>query len=51
MLARRSPVKTLRLIEVLEGHHSPPRPNPEPEPSVTFINSLNWDAILRTGNE
>jgi hypothetical protein len=50
MLARRHPVKTLRLIEILQGDRSPPSPNPEPEPSPDFVASLDWDAILRTGN-
>src|SRR5262249_52338385 len=50
MLARRHPVKTLRLIEILRGHRRPPLPNPDPEPSPAFVASLDWDAILRTGN-
>jgi hypothetical protein len=50
MLARRHPVKTLRLIELLEGQPRPPLPNQDPEPSPAFIASLDWDAILRTGN-
>jgi hypothetical protein len=50
MLARRHPVKTLRLMEILQGHRSPPLPNPDPEPSPAFVASLDWDAILRTGN-
>jgi hypothetical protein len=50
MLARRHPVKTLRLIEILWAHRSPPPAKPDPEPSPTFVASLDWDAILRTGN-
>ncbi len=50
MLARRHPVKTLRLIEILKGHRSPPLPNPDPEPSPAVVASLDWDAILCTGN-
>jgi RNA polymerase sigma factor (sigma-70 family) len=50
MLARRHPVKTLRLIEILQGHRRPPLPNPDPEPSPALVASLDWDAILRTGN-
>jgi RNA polymerase sigma factor (sigma-70 family) len=50
MLARRHPVKTLRLIEILKGQRRPPLPDPDPEPSPAFIASLDWDAILRTGN-
>jgi RNA polymerase sigma factor (sigma-70 family) len=50
MLARRHPVKTLRLIEFLRGQRSLPLPNPDPEPSQAFVASLDWDAILRTGN-
>jgi hypothetical protein len=50
MLARRHPVKTLRLIEVLQGQRSPPPPNPDSEPSPALVASLDWDAILRTGN-
>jgi hypothetical protein len=50
MLARRHPVKTLRLIEILKGHRRPPLPNPDPEPSPDFVASLDWDAILCTGN-
>jgi hypothetical protein len=50
MLARRHPVKTLRLIEILRGHRSPPPPKPDPEPSPALVASLDWDAILRRGN-
>jgi hypothetical protein len=50
MLARRHPVKTLRLIEILKGQRRPPLPNPDPEPSPALVASLDWDAILRTGN-
>jgi hypothetical protein len=50
MLARRHPVKTLRLMEILRGQRRPPVPNPDPEPSPAFIASLDWDAVLRTGN-
>jgi RNA polymerase sigma factor (sigma-70 family) len=50
MLARRHPVKTLRLIEILWGQRRPPLPNPDPEPSPALVASLDWDAILRTGN-
>jgi hypothetical protein len=50
MLSRRHPVKTLRLIEILRGQRSPPLPNPDPEPSPALVASLDWDAILRTGN-
>ncbi len=50
MLARRHPVKTLRLIEILKGLRWAPLPNPDPEPSPAFVASLDWDAILRTGN-
>jgi hypothetical protein len=50
MLARRHPVKTLRLIEILEGQRRPPLPNPDPEPSPALVASLDWNAILRTGN-
>jgi hypothetical protein len=50
MLARRHPVKTLRLIEILRGHRSPPPPSPDPEPPKALVASLDWDAILRTGN-
>src|SRR5581483_4253325 len=50
MLARRHPVKTLRLIEILRGHRSPPLPNPDPDPSPAFVAALDWDAVLRTGN-
>lgn len=49
-LARRSPIKTLRLLELLQGG---PRPLPgtvDPEPSQAFIESLDWDSLLRTGN-
>jgi RNA polymerase sigma factor (sigma-70 family) len=50
MLARRHPVKTLRLIEILRGQRRPPLPNPDPEPSPALVASLDWDGILRTGN-
>jgi RNA polymerase sigma factor (sigma-70 family) len=50
MLARRHPVKTLRLIEILQGHRSPPSANEDREPSPALVASLDWDAILRTGN-
>jgi hypothetical protein len=50
MLARRHPVKTLRLVEILRGQRSPPLPNPDAEPSPAFVASLDWDAVLRTGN-
>jgi RNA polymerase sigma factor (sigma-70 family) len=50
MLARRHPVKTLRLLEVLLEQRSPPLPKPDPEPSPALVASLDWDAILRTGN-
>jgi hypothetical protein len=49
MLARRHPVKTLRIMEFLLGNRNPP-PNPDPEPSPTFVASLDWDGVLRTGN-
>jgi RNA polymerase sigma factor (sigma-70 family) len=49
MVARRHPVKTLRLMEILKGLRSLP-PIPDPEPSPAFVASLDWDAILRTGN-
>jgi len=38
------------LIEILRGQRSPPLPNPDPEPSPAFVASLDWDAVLRTGN-
>jgi hypothetical protein len=49
MLARRHPVKTLRIMEFLLGNRNPP-PKPDPEPSPTFVASLDWDVVLRTGN-
>src|SRR5205085_363612 len=36
--------------ENLLGHRSPPPSHPDPEPSPAFVASLDWDAILRTGN-
>ncbi len=50
MLARRHPVKTLRLMEILWGQRWLPLPNPDPEPPPAFVASLDWDTILRTGN-
>jgi RNA polymerase sigma factor (sigma-70 family) len=50
MLTRRSPIKTLRLIEILQG---PPRQQPgiaDPEPQPALVAALDWDALLRTGN-
>ena len=37
-------------MEILWGQRRPPLPNPDPEPSPDFVASLDWDAILRTGN-
>jgi hypothetical protein len=51
MLARRHPVKTLRLIAFLQRQGSPPLPDPDSEPSPALVASLDWDAILRSGNE
>jgi RNA polymerase sigma factor (sigma-70 family) len=51
MLARRSPVKTLRLIEILEGRPRLPRGTADPEPPQALIDALDWDALLRTGND
>jgi hypothetical protein len=37
-------------MEILWGQRWPLLPNPDPEPSPDFVASLDWDAILRTGN-
>jgi hypothetical protein len=50
MLARHSPVKTLRLIEVLEGRSKPQPGVTDPEPPEAFVSSLDWNGVLRTGN-
>jgi hypothetical protein len=50
MLARRGPVRTLRFIAILEGRGKSTPGVTEPEPSQAFLESMDWDSILRTGN-
>jgi RNA polymerase sigma factor (sigma-70 family) len=49
MLTRRSPIKTLRLIEFLEGGRKP-QPEAENADAQAGAISLDWNAILRSGN-
>jgi hypothetical protein len=54
MMARRGPIRTLRLLEFLAtGRRPPAAADPfvaEPEPPQAALNSLDCDAMLRTGN-
>jgi hypothetical protein len=54
MMARRGPIRTLRLLEFLAtGRRPPAAADPfvtEPEPPEAALNSLDCDAMLRTGN-
>jgi RNA polymerase sigma factor (sigma-70 family) len=49
MLARRNPIKTLRLIEFLEGRSKQPG-GADPELPQATITSLDWDSLLRACN-
>jgi RNA polymerase sigma factor (sigma-70 family) len=49
MMVRRGPIRTLRLLEFLVTGRRAPAP-PEPEPLPAALNSLDCDAMLRTGN-
>jgi hypothetical protein len=49
MMARRRPIGTLRLLEFLATGRRPPA-TAEPEPPQAALNSLDCDAVLRTGN-
>jgi hypothetical protein len=49
MMVRRGPIRTLRLLEFLVTGRRPPAAA-EPEPLPAALNSLDCDAMLRTGN-
>ncbi|HLJ98151.1 MAG TPA: RNA polymerase sigma factor [Gemmataceae bacterium] len=50
MLARRGPIKTLRLIQILQGGPRLPAGTADPEVPQAVIDALDWNAILRAGN-
>jgi hypothetical protein len=49
MMARRRPIQTLRLIEFLETGRKP-QPGAEDPDAQAIVISLDWNAILRSGN-
>jgi hypothetical protein len=48
MLARRGPINTLKLLEILE--QSRPQPRGDSEAPQAVNDSIDWDSLLRAGN-